>query len=108
MASSVTTVVNTAAPAPGLYSQASMDSLNSHPTTATQARAFTAPSSLSFPGGTENMQTPPSEKDGSMANGVAAKAGSATPAPGTAASETAAASQAATAVGVSGIVPTLQ
>ncbi|CAK7239797.1 MAG: TATA-binding protein (TBP) [Sporothrix thermara] len=104
MSSSVT-VVNNAVPAPGLYSQSSMDSLNSHPSTAAQARAFTAPSSLSFPGGAENMQTPPSEKDGSVANGTA-KAGSATPAPGTATGPAAAA--AAQAVGVSGIVPTLQ
>ncbi|KJR81092.1 transcription initiation factor TFIID TATA-box-binding protein [Sporothrix schenckii 1099-18] len=105
MSSSVT-VVNSAAPAPGLYSQSSMDSLNSHPSTAAQARAFTAPSSLSFPGGTETMQTPPSEKDGSVPNGTA-KAGSATPAPGTATGPAAAAA-AAQAVGVSGIVPTLQ
>ncbi|CAK7205030.1 TATA-binding protein (TBP) [Sporothrix eucalyptigena] len=104
MSSSVT-VVNNAGPTPGLYSQSSMDSLNSHPSTAAQARAFTAPSSLSFPGGTETMQTPPSEKDGSVPNGTA-KAGSATPAPGTATGPAAAA--AAQAVGVSGIVPTLQ
>ncbi|EPE05681.1 rna polymerase i and iii transcription factor complex component [Ophiostoma piceae UAMH 11346] len=99
-------VMNTATPAPGLYSQSSMDSLNSLPSTAAQARAFTAPSSLSFPGGTETMQTPPSEKDGSVPNGNV-KAGSATPAPGMA-TGTAAATQAASAVGVSGIVPTLQ
>ncbi|CAK7271564.1 TATA-binding protein (TBP) [Sporothrix epigloea] len=104
MSSSVT-VVNTAAPAPGLYSQSTMDSLNSHPSTAAQARAFTAPSSLSFPGGADTMQTLPSEKDGNAPNG-AAKAGSATPAPGTATGPAAAA--AAQAVGVSGIVPTLQ
>lgn len=97
-------VLNTAAPAPGLYSQSSMDSLNSLPSTAAQARAFTAPTSLSFPGGTETMQTPPSENG--VPNGVV-KAGSATPAPGTATGP-AAAAQAASAVGVSGIVPTLQ
>ena len=84
--------------------------------TAQQAQAFTAPTSLSFPGGTGNL-TPPSEKDGSSqasgqmngqngyvngqqkgadaanGNGVTPSTPAATPGAGQ---------------GVSGIVPTLQ
>ncbi|KPI35858.1 TATA-box-binding protein [Cyphellophora attinorum] len=40
-----------------------MDTLTTHPATAQQAKAFTSPSSLSYPGGTGDL-TPPSEKDG--------------------------------------------
>ena len=47
-----------------------MDTLTTHPSTATQATAFTSPGSLSFPGGAGEL-TPPSEKDGnSQANGA--------------------------------------
>ncbi|PLN79888.1 transcription factor TFIID-domain-containing protein [Aspergillus taichungensis] len=46
-----------------------MDSLTTHPSTASQARAFTSPASLSFPGGAGDL-TPPSEKDGNMAMGA--------------------------------------
>lgn len=81
-----------------------METLNSHPTTAAQAKAFTAPSSLSFPGGHTDMSPPSSEKDGSQqatsqqpgsanGNGVTPATPAATPAAG---------------AGVSGIVPTLQ
>lgn len=96
-----------------------MDAITTHPITAQQAQAFTAPTSLSFPGGTGNL-TPPSEKDGSSqanaqmngsngypnggqqpqkgndapnGNGVTPSTPAATPAAGQ---------------GVSGIVPTLQ
>ena len=45
-----------------------MDSLTSHPSTAEQAKAFTAPHSLSYPGGytdaAGNITPPSSEKDG--------------------------------------------
>ena len=42
-----------------------------HPSTAQQAKDFTAPSSLSFPGGAGHLTPPSSEKDGSsqQANG---------------------------------------
>lgn len=96
----------TTATAQNLYTQSSMDSLNSHPSTAAQARAFTAPSSLSFPGGTDTM-TPPSEKDGNAPNGTKATSTTPAPVPGTASAAETAATPAAT-VGVSGIVPTLQ
>ncbi|KAL3469242.1 transcription factor TFIID-domain-containing protein [Aspergillus californicus] len=94
-----------------------MDSLTTHPTNASQARAFTSPSSLSFPGGAHDM-TPPSDKDPHMAmsqgaNGIvngnvngqqqganASNGNGVTPA-------TPAATPGASAPG-SGIVPTLQ
>ena len=95
-----------------------MEAITTHPMTAQQAQAFTAPTSLSFPGGTGNL-TPPSEKDGSSqasgptngsngyingqqlqkgvdasnGNGVTPSTPAATPGAGQ---------------GVSGIVPTLQ
>lgn len=88
----------------GLYSQSSMDSLNSLPATAAQARAFTASSSLSFPGGTETLQTTPS-KDGSSTSVPNSVPGTAT---GPAAAATESAATAVQTVGASGIVPTLQ
>jgi transcription initiation factor TFIID TATA-box-binding protein len=70
-----------------------MESLTTHPANALQAKAFTAPSSLSYPGGTPTELTPPSSEKNvqpdNAGNGVA------TPAP--------------TPENVgSGIVPTLQ
>lgn len=41
-----------------------MESLTTHPSTAQQAKAFTSPASLSFPGGAGDL-TPPSEKEAS-------------------------------------------
>lgn len=49
-----------------------MESLTTHPSTAQQAKAFTSPASLSFPGGAGDL-TPPSEKEASgsqSANGL--------------------------------------
>lgn len=82
-----------------------------HPENAQQASAFTAPASLSFPGGAGEITPPSSEKDGQHAqtngsNGYGNQQGGnasgvipATPAatPGAVATQ-----------GVSGIVPTLQ
>jgi len=46
------------------------NSLNSYPATAAQAKAFTASTSLSLPGGVANgNMTPPSENDGSSSVG---------------------------------------
>lgn len=87
-----------------------MDTLTTHPSTAQQAKAFTSPSSLSYPGGTGDL-TPPSEKDGqnqdgrmngqqqgqSNGNGVTPATPAATPGAAGAAG-----------TGSSGIVPTLQ
>lgn len=41
-----------------------MDSLTTHPSTAQQAKAFTSPASLSYPGGAGDLTPPSSEKDG--------------------------------------------
>ncbi|KAI9725288.1 MAG: TATA-box-binding protein [Chrysothrix sp. TS-e1954] len=92
-----------------------MDSLTSHPSTAQQAKAFTAPGSLSFPSGSHEITPPSSEKEGSQAtdghvNGQQPSGGNATAmgngvTPATPAATPAAAAQGQ---GVSGIVPTLQ
>jgi transcription initiation factor TFIID TATA-box-binding protein len=71
-----------------------MESLNSHPATALQAKAFTSPQSLSFPGGAGDL-TPPTD---AMANGQA------TALPATPAATPGAGQQ----QGMSGIVPVLQ
>jgi transcription initiation factor TFIID TATA-box-binding protein len=96
-----------------------MEMLNTHPATALQAKAFTSPSSLSFPGGAAQLTPPPSEPETSrnssnyqrsnmassnraadsngqraeLANGHSAVTPAETPGPGPT---------------VSGIVPTLQ
>ncbi|GKZ71185.1 TATA-box-binding protein [Aspergillus niger] len=90
-----------------------MDSLTTHPSTAQQARAFTSPASLSFPGGAGDL-TPPSDKDGNMAMAQGAngmmngqqQGGNATNGNGVAPA-TPAATPGANTPG-SGIVPTLQ
>lgn len=81
-----------------------LETLTTHPNTAQQARAFTSPSSLSFPGGAGHL-TPPSVKEaqgmnGQQVGGNAANGNGVTPA-------TPAATPGATS-GSSGIVPTLQ
>jgi transcription initiation factor TFIID TATA-box-binding protein len=81
-----------------------MESLTTHPSTAQQAKAFTSPQSLSFPGGAGDL-TPPSEaKD--LANGQAngQSVGSAGAMPATPATTPGAGQS----QGMSGIVPTLQ
>lgn len=99
-----------------------MDSLTTHPSTAQQAKAFTSPASLSFPGGAGDLTPPSSEKEGNMTNnGLAPNGGGNAnvqqqPQGGNAAvagngngvtPETPAATPGA-GPGVSGIVPTLQ
>lgn len=81
------------------HSTVNMDSLTTHPSNAQQAKAFTAPSSLSFPGGAGDL-TPPSEKESqhsqqnnSGSNGAMPATPAATPGAG---------------AGTSGIIPTLQ
>ena len=89
-----------------------MDSLTTHPSNAQQAKAFTSPASLSYPGGAGELTPPSTEKDGNhhgangnvngqqqggnasfTGNGVTPATPAATPGAGQ---------------GVSGIVPTLQ
>lgn len=81
-----------------------MEGIQTHPSTAVQAKAFTAPGSLSFPGATHELTPPASNGDASQrlaANGQqAANGNGVTPA-------TPAATPAAT-QGPSGITPTLQ
>lgn len=45
-----------------------MESLTTHPANAQQAKAFTAPTSLSYPGGAGDLTPPSSEKDGQQQN----------------------------------------
>ncbi|MCJ1281662.1 TATA-box-binding protein, partial [Xylographa opegraphella] len=99
-----------------------MDSLTTHPSTALQAKAFTSPASLSYPGGAGDL-TPPSEKDGSnqalgtsgqatganrYANGQQKPGGNAGIEGNGVTPTTPAATPGAIQNGVSGIVPTLQ
>jgi len=85
-----------------------MESLTTHPSTAQQAKAFTSPASLSFPGGAGDLTPPSSEKDGQNLNGgsyadgktIGPQGGNAVQAPQT--------PGATPGAGVSGIVPTLQ
>lgn len=93
-----------------------MDSLTTHPSNAQQARAFTSPASLSFPGVGPDM-TPPSSEKGiptTVGNQSVNGAVNGQPQGGNAAANgngvtptTPAATPAASAPG-SGIVPTLQ
>lgn len=83
-----------------------MDQIQTHPSTAVQAKSFIAPGSLSFPGGAGELTPPSSEVDKQrVANGQQGVQGQngngVTPA-------TPAATPGATQGGVSGIVPTLQ
>lgn len=81
-----------------------MDSLTTHPSTAQQAKAFTSPASLSFPGGAGDLTPPSSEKEpNGMNNGQAnGQQGANGTSPATPAATPGAGP------GVSGIVPTLQ
>jgi len=81
-----------------------MDTLTSHPTTAAQAKAFTSPHSLSYPGAAVDL-TPPSEGQPQQVNGANGVQNGQQPA-GVAPATPAATPGAAN--GVSGIVPTLQ
>jgi transcription initiation factor TFIID TATA-box-binding protein len=85
-----------------------MDSIQTHPSTALQAKTFVAPGSLSFPGGAGEL-TPPSndfDKQNGHANGIKQQAGQVANGNGVTPA-TPAATPGAT-QGVSGIVPTLQ
>ena len=85
-----------------------------HPSTAQQAKDFTAPSSLSFPGGAGHLTPPSSEKDGSSQQANGSRNGfvngqSSAPAGSAVQAVTPAATPGQQGQGgVSGIVPTLQ
>jgi len=87
--------------------------ITTHPSTAAMAKNFTAPGSLSFPGGAGDLTPPSSEKDGNaQANGSYGYAnGQQTGANASTGNGVTPATPAATpgaGQGVSGIVPTLQ
>ena len=78
-----------------------MDTLHSHPSTAQQAKQFTSPASLSFPGGLNEEGLPSTEKDGQQTNAQGQEQGA----------QDSGATPAAPAAGTGnslGIVPTLQ
>lgn len=84
-----------------------MDSIQTHPSTAAQAKAFTAPGSLSFPGGAGEL-TPPSF-DAEKANGQkVAGSGPQQAANGTGVTPATPAATPAAAQAGSGLTPTLQ
>lgn len=94
-----------------------MDSVITHPATALQAKAFTAPASLSFPGGAGDLTPPSSEKDGQhqqtngsygYANGSAPQGGNTAQQAGNGVTPATPAATPGAGQGVSGIVPTLQ
>ncbi|KAL2355317.1 putative RNA polymerase I and III transcription factor complex component Tbp [Cryomyces antarcticus] len=90
-----------------------MDTLTTHPSTAQQAKAFTSPASLSFPGGAGDLTPPSSEKDGNQntngGNGyVNGQQQGGSTAVGTGLTPATPAATPGAAQGVSGIVPTLQ
>jgi hypothetical protein len=91
-----------------------MDTLQTHPATAQQAKAFTSPSSLSFPGGAGDLTPPSSEKEGHASqkngtNGVVNGQGDGPTSGNGATPATPAATPGASHdAGPSGIVPTLQ
>ena len=93
-----------------------MVSLTTHPSTAQQAKAFTSPASLSFPGGAGELTPPSSEKDGQNVNGgISADAkvngpqqGATATSSGTGVTPSTPAATPGAGQGVSGIVPTLQ
>ena len=95
-------------------------SLKTHPVNAADAKAFIAPTSLSYPGGAGDL-TPPSEKDGSLQangnstmtngamNGQQKQGGNASVRQGNGVTPTTpAATPGATSTSTSGIIPTLQ
>lgn len=93
-----------------------MESLTTHPSTAQQAKAFTSPASLSFPGGAGDLTPPSSEKDGQHIPGGSSADGKVTgqqqganaSSSGTGVNPSTPAATPGAGQGVSGIVPTLQ
>lgn len=79
-----------------------MDSLTTHPSNAQQAKAFTSPASLSFPGGAGDLTPPSSDKEANVVN--AAPQG----VPGNGVTPATPAATPSAGPGVSGIVPILQ
>lgn len=86
-----------------------MDSLTTHPANPQQAKAFTSPASLSFPGGAGDLTPPSSEKEANgINNGQANGQQGGTTGAGNGLTPATPAATPTAGPGVSGIVPTLQ
>lgn len=83
-----------------------MDGIQTHPSTAEQAKAFTAPGSLSFPGGAGEFTPPPNEAEKNGQRPANGQQGA--PANGTGVTPATPAATPAAAQGGSGLTPTLQ
>lgn len=83
-----------------------MEAIHTHPSNAAQAKAFTAPGSLSFPGGANEFANPAPQANG-MTNGAQQQGVQATNGTGVTPA-TPAATPGAGPAGPSGITPTLQ
>lgn len=81
-----------------------MEGIQTHPATAAQAKAFTAPGSLSFPGAAGELTPPSYEANGQQA----ANAGAMQVANGTGVTPATPAATPAAVQGGSGLTPTLQ
>jgi transcription initiation factor TFIID TATA-box-binding protein len=81
-----------------------MEGIQTHPSNAAQAKAFTAPGSLSFPGASQELTPPIGNVDGSQRPGVNGQQG----ANGTGVTPATPAATPAATQGPSGITPTLQ
>ena len=84
-----------------------MESLTTHPANALQAKAFTSPASLSFPGGAGELTPPSSDSDRQNAQ-VNGQQGANASSSGTGVTPSTPAATPGAPQGVSGIVPTLQ
>jgi transcription initiation factor TFIID TATA-box-binding protein len=82
-----------------------MESIQTHPTTAAQAKAFTAPGSLAFPGGSNEFAPAP---NGETVNGQVPVPNGQQPANGNGVTPATPAATPAAAQGGSGLTPTLQ
>lgn len=87
---------------------ASMESLRSHPQNALQAKAFTSPASLSFPGGTGDLTPPTEERNNVNKPGPSGYSQENSATTGTVVTPATPAATPGAGAGVSGIVPTLQ
>lgn len=82
-----------------------MEGIQTHPSNAAQAKAFTAPGSLSFPGGNHELTPPGGNGDNAQ---KPAPNGQQQPAPGNGVTPATPAATPAANQGPSGITPTLQ
>jgi len=85
-----------------------MDQIQTHPSTATQAKSFVAPGSLSFPGGAGELTPPSSENDKQHGPGTGGKQPAGQGLNGNGVTPATPAATPGATQGVSGIVPTLQ